>query len=850
MEEARLREAAGPAPAEAELPPFDEMVTGGGQIRAHWQPLMGAMRTLPQGALAERVDRARRQYDENGVTYNVFAETRGPQRPWQFDLIPLPIPAEEWSGIETALVRRATLLDRILADIYGPQTLIRDRLLPPALVHANPAFLRPCHGIAPANGAPFLHFYAADLARGLDGRWRVCADRVNAPSGAGYALENRNVLMRTLPELFQSSAVRRLGSFFDIWQAALAQLAPRHRENPRIVLLTPGPYSETYFEHVYLARQLGLTLAEGADLTVRDAKVFLKTLGGLQQVDVILRRLDDDYCDPVELRSESAIGVAGLVDAVRAGSVAIANALGAGVVETPALLPFLPGLATKLLGEDLGLPSVETWWLGQRQVFEQVTARLEDYVFRPCFPGDALEPATVGSQVDPARRKAFVERLAQRPHRYVAQARLPKSAMPVWTPDGLVPRPLMVRCFLVRHEGSYVPMPGGMTRVAADDSGIDISMQRGGAAKDTWVIERDVVPVVVETRKPAAREPLRRSAGELQSRVADNLYWLGRYAERLDNAARLMRACLMRVPAGGSSARELAEFQTLARMLGDRGLVERAMGGLPDGRSMIEAMGHACGLDQGLSHLFQAIQRIAPTVRDRLSADMWNVVNELLRDARLRLEGQPGDADRLLEGMDHTIGVCAAFHGMASENMTRGSGWRFLDLGRRIERAVHGTSVVRDVFAASGQGSEPWLRLLLELCDSSITYRTRYMAAVQAAPVLDLLMCDETNPRSVLFQLQIICDHLDRLARRDIRPLSQPEQKIARAALTAVELFDVERAGSTVDREAMAMLVDLLAGTQARLADLSEALTRAYFSHVETVQSIGFEIAPTGGEGA
>jgi len=846
MEETRPTAEAGAA---AE-PPFDEMVTGGGQIRPHWQPLMGALRTLPQGALAERVDRARRQYEENGVTYNVFAETRGPQRPWQFDLIPLPVPSDEWAAIESSLVRRAVLLDRILADLYGPQSLVRDRLLPPALVHANPAFQRACHGIVPANGAPFLHFYAADIARGLDGRWRVCADRVNAPSGAGYALENRNVLMRTLPELFQATTVRRLAPFFDLWQSALAQLAPRHRENPRIVLLTPGPYAETYFEHVYLARQLGLTLAEGADLTVRDAKVFLKTLGGLQQVDVILRRLDDDYCDPVELRPESAIGVAGLLDAVRAGSVAVANALGAGVVETPAMLPFLPGLAQRLMGEDLGMPSVETWWLGQRAVFEQVVERLEDYVFRPCFPGEGFEPAIVGSEVEPARRKALVERLRESPHRYVAQARLPKSAMPVWSPTGLVPRPLMLRCFLVRHEGTYVAMPGGMTRVAADDSGIDISMQRGGAAKDTWVIERDAVPVVVGTRGPAAREPLRRSAGELQSRVADNLFWLGRYAERLDNAARLMRASLMRVPAGGSSARELAEFQALARMLGERGLVERTMGGLPDGRSMMEALGHACGPDQGLSHLFQAIQRIAPTVRDRLSADMWNVVNDLLRDARLRLEGQPGDADRLLEGMDHAIGVCAAFNGMASENMTRGSGWRFLDLGRRIERAAHAAGVVRDVFAASGRGAEPWLRLLLELCDSAITYRTRYMAAVQPAPVLDLLLCDETNPRSVGFQLGLVCEHLDRLARPDVRPYSQPEQRIARAAMSAVELFDVERVGSTLDRDAMAALDDLLGGTRKHLSDLSEAITRAYFSHVETVQSIGYAIAPAGEEDA
>ncbi len=843
MEDLRLNRAA-PSDADASAPPFDEMVTGAGQIRSHWQALMGALRTLAPGAMAERMERARRQYDENGVTYNVFAESRQPQRPWQFDLIPLPVPAEEWRDIEKGLVQRATLLERIIADVYGAQSLIRERLMPPALVQANPAFLRACHGVKPANGAPHLHFYAADIARGRDGRWRVCADRVNAPSGAGYALENRNVLMRTLPEFFQSANVRRLTPFFELWQTALAQLAPRARENPRIVLLTPGPYSETYFEHVYLARQLGLTLAEGADLTVRNAKLYLKTLGGLQQVDVVLRRLDEDYCDPVELRPESAIGVAGLVDAVRAGNVTIANALGAGVVETPAMMPFLPGLAKHLLGEEMLMPSVETWWLGQRAVFEEVAGRLDDYVIRPCFAGDMLEASVVGAQLDAPRRRHLLERLRAAPHRYVAQARMHKSAMPVWTQNGLVPRPLLMRCFLIRHEGGYVPMPGAMTRVAADDNGFDISMQRGGAAKDTWIIQHEHAPIVVRPRASAVREPLRRSAGELQSRLADNLFWLGRYTERLDNAARLMRACLMRAPAGGSSAREIAEFQVLAGMLAARGLIERPIGGLPDGRAMAEALGHACGPEGGLSHLFQALQRIAPTVRDRLSADMWNVVNEQMRDARLRFESQPGDLDRLLEGMDYTIGVCAAFHGMAAENMTHGSGWRFLDLGQRIERASHGVSVVHDVFAASGQGAEPWLRLLLEVSDSAITYRTRYMAAVQPAPVLDLVLCDETNPRAIAYQLRQIETHLCELVQRDVRAYSQPEQRIARAVLAGIELFDVERVGSTFDRAAMAALEALLGDTRARLSDLSEAITRAYFSHVKTAQSIGYEIGP------
>ncbi|MCA3248653.1 MAG: circularly permuted type 2 ATP-grasp protein [Azospirillum sp.] len=827
--------------AAAAASPYDEMVTGGGQIRFHWQAIMGALRTLPPGALAERMERARRQYDENGVTYNVFADAAGAARPWQFDLIPLPIPADEWEEIEVALAKRATLLDRVLADLYGPQNLLKERLLPPALVHANPGFLRPCHGIVPANGAPFVHFYAADLARGEDGKWRVCADRVNAPSGAGYALENRNVLMRTLPELFQAGHVRRLGPFFELWQSALAALAPRHRENPRIVLLTPGPYSETYFEHVYLARQLGLTLAEGADLTVREGKCYLKTLGGLQQVDVILRRMDADYCDPVELRAESAIGVAGLLDAVRAGNVTVANALGAGAVETPAIMPFLPGLARRLLDDDLDMPSIETWWLGQSAVFADVAKRIEDYVIRPAFAGDP-EPATVGATLDARRRAALVERIAERPWRYVAQARLRRSSMPVWTPTGLQPRTTMVRAFLVRHEGGYVPMPGGMTRVGNDEDGVDISMQRGGASKDTWVVVREPQTTVVGLRASAGREPLRRSSGELQSRVADNLFWLGRYAERLDDTARLMRACLMRAPAGDVSAREVAEFQALMRMLAARGAVERRAGGLPDSRAMMEALATACGPDQGISHLFQAIQRIAPTVRDRLSADMWKVVNDLLRDARLRLEGRPGDVDWLFEGVDHVISVCAAFHGMASENMTRGSGWRFLDLGRRIERASYATAMVRDVLAAAGaQGGEAWLRLMLELADSSITYRTRYMAAIQLAPVVDLVVCDETNPRSIGYQLQTVAHHLDALPQRASRPLSLPEQKVARGVLSAIELFDVERLSSLVDREATAALDGLMVSTAARLADLSEAITRAYFSHVTTVRSIGYE---------
>ncbi len=409
---------------------YDEMVASPGVLRPHCEGFVRSLEALDQHEFASRWEGAKRSIRENGVTYNVYGDPQGVDRPWELDMVPLLISPAEWARLETALVQRTTLLNLILADLYGPQTLLGAGLLPPSLVFSNPAFLRPCHGIRVPHGI-HLHLHAVDLARSPDGQWWVLADRTQAPSGAGYALENRIVLLRNLPEAFRDCQVHRLASFFRAQRDTLMALAPQPHDQPRVVLLTPGPHNETYFEHAYLARYLGFTLVEGGDLTVRDRRVFIKTLEGLQPVDVIFRRLDDSFCDPLELRSDSSLGVAGLVEAARAGNVAIANALGSGVIETAAIMPFLPGLCRHLLGEELMLPSVPTWWGGQPGELQYMLEHLDQLVMKRAFPTEAREPI-FGRKLSDREKSSLAAELRARPDHFVAQEQVALSAAPVW----------------------------------------------------------------------------------------------------------------------------------------------------------------------------------------------------------------------------------------------------------------------------------------------------------------------------------------------------------------------------------------------------------------------------------
>src|SRR5277367_4396116 len=537
---------------------YDELSADGVTPRPHWAHLMDSLLEIGDAELERRWSRAERRIRENGITYNIYSDPLGANRAWQIDIIPLLIPAEEWRYIEAGIIQRAQLLGLLLEDLYGSQDLVARGHFPAALLFANPAFLRPLVGVqVPAHS--YLHMLAIDLARSPDGQWWVLADRTQAPSGSGYALENRTIVSDVLPDLFRASNVLRLAPFFRAQREALTNLA--QCDNPRIVLLTPGPYNETYFEHSYIARYLGFTLVEGADLTVRDRRVFLKTVDGLEQVDVILRRVDDSFCDPLELRSDSLLGVPGLVDAIVAGNVKVANALGSGLIETAAVMPFLPGLSRQLLDEDLKLPSVATWWCGQPYALDWVLNHLDSVVVKPAFPSSGMEPV-FGHELAHAEKGRFADRLRARPHEYVAQEQIALSTAPVWDNGRLNSRSVVLRTYVLNTGNGWTAIPGGLVRVAEAEGSV-VSMQRGGHSKDAWVLWDSPVDTFSMLRPKNEPVELRRIPRVVPSRVADNVFWLGRYVERAENIARILRSMIPRVQRA-----EEAEFGCLIRLHG------------------------------------------------------------------------------------------------------------------------------------------------------------------------------------------------------------------------------------------------------------------------------------------
>src|ERR1700685_1555256 len=526
---------------------YDEMSVAPGVLRPHWDTFINSLSALGDQELGRRWQTARQRIRENGVTYNVYGDPLGMDRPWNLDSIPLMIPPSEWSQLEAGLIQRARLLNSILVDLYGPQRLLHSGQLPPALVFANPGFWRPCHGVR-VSGDTYLHLLGVDLARGPDGEWWVISDRTQAPSGAGYSLENRIVMAETFPDLFREFQVKRLASFFRSFRDTLLRLSPVARDNPRVVLLTPGPFNETYFEHSYLARYLGFRLVQGGDLTVRDSRVFLKTLEGLKQVDVILRRVDDSFCDPIELRSDSYLGVAGLVEAVRAGNVTVANALGSGLIETSAFMPFFPGLSRRMLGEDLKLPTAATWWCGQPKALRYVLDNLDFLVVKPAFPSKGMEPV-FGGRLGADERSRLISRINESPHEFAGQELLSLSTVPVWSEEhGLTPRRVVLRVYLAADGDSWVVIPGGLARVSPSIDTPVVSMQRGGGSKDTWVLSEG--PVDTFSLQQPRDIPVDLSRGvvsDLPSRAADHIFWLGRYAERSEHLARILRTILIRL---------------------------------------------------------------------------------------------------------------------------------------------------------------------------------------------------------------------------------------------------------------------------------------------------------------
>ncbi len=823
---------------------YDEMYATKNKALPYWERFMAALESMGSEKLELRRREAQRLLRENGVTYNVYGDSESLTRPWRLDPVPLLISSEEWIIIEAGLKQRAELLDLILKDIYGKQTLLKKGLLPAELVFGHEGFLHPCVG-ALQNQQRHLTIYSANLARGPSGRMWVLDDRTQAPSGSGYALENRTVMTRVLPDIFRETQVHRLSGFFKSLHKGLVDIAPHNKEDPRIVILTPGPLNETYFEHAYLAAYLGYTLVQGGDLTVREGRVWLKSLAGLQAVDVILRRVDDSFCDPLEMRSESKLGVAGLLEAVRRGNVAIANPLGSSVLENPGLLAFLPRLSRYFLNQELKLPSVATWWCGQSRERDFVLQNLERLVIKPINRTSANH-AVFGGELSSKEKDLLRSQILAKPHLFIGQEQVSFSTLPAFIDHQIEPRNAVLRNFVVASSDDYVVMPGGLTRVARQKDNFIVSNQAGGISKDTWVLASEPDKPVSIWTQPKRNQHINAVTEPLTSRAADNLFWVGRHLERIEAATRLLRTILLKL-------RETLEFKdpvddeclkvllrTLTQVTGTYpGFVkgDAQLLKTPEAELLSLAKeGHRKG---SLTANIHALVQAAFNIRDLWSQDTWRSVDNIQRRWQQRVVNNDITVEQLQNHLDDLITGIVAFTGLTSESMTREAAWLMLDSGRRLERALSLIALLRSTLALRHEETlqNQVLEAVLVSTDSLTIYQRRYRSFIQLPMVLELLLLDETHPRSVAYQLHQLSIHVDALPRVKSKSRLSEEERLILKTYTDLRLCNMSELTLANENEGIYTDLEiLLSNTTDLLWRFAEVIAEAYFSHSQTSQ--------------
>ncbi|WP_132253949.1 circularly permuted type 2 ATP-grasp protein [Methylobacterium segetis] len=790
----------------------DEVLGPDGHPRGAWTRLLERLGRLAEHEIMARFVSAERHIRDAGISYRIYGDQR--EHAWPLGSLPLVIEAAEWRALSAGLVQRAELMEAILADVYGPGRLVAEGLLPAAVVASSPEFLRPLHGVAPPGGR-YLKLYAADIGRGPDGRWRVLADRTQAPSGLGYALENRMVLTRAFPDLYQDLHVERLPAFFQAFRQALA--AGAERAEPRICLLTSGPFSSTYVEQAALARYLGLMLVEGDDLVMQDGCLHVRTVSGLKRADVLWRRIDADYLDPLELNPVSRLGIPGVLDALRNGSLVMGNMPGSGMVESGALAAYLPGIARALLGQELQLDSPRTWWCGDPDGLAHVRDHLDDLTLRPAATPtrgagrDAiLAPSTIA-----AERARVLEALRDRPFDYVGQEPAPLSTMPGWerADRGLrfVPRPFALRVFAAATPEGWRVLPGGFCRLSERPDVDPTEMRLGIRAADVWVLSDRPVDAPTLSMQGAPR--VRRIAGHLPSRAADGLFWFGRYAERAEAVTRLVLAHLVSVGEAvvtdiTGSVRAPAALR-LRAILAEWGAVSAP--DLPTAALAQEALIGREIHGSARAHVARA-RRNAATLRTRLSGEAWRVLADLT-DLLALDEGRDFAEAQLLGRAERALSHIAALSGLTQENMSRAAGWHFVDLGRRIERAINTCSFAMSF--AGDEASADDLGVMLALCDSQVTYGARYMQGVALEPVRDMVLLDPFNPRSVAFQVEAILRHLDDLPALSADGIPEPHRRLAariRAEFAGCEAADLDGVAMARLESELERLADAVAG--------------------------------------
>ncbi|WP_246693268.1 circularly permuted type 2 ATP-grasp protein [Methylobacterium sp. WL2] len=793
----------------------DEFLGGDGAPRGAWPRLLDHLGALTEPEILARFVSAERHIRDAGISFRISGDQR--EHPWPLDCLPLVVEAAEWRDLSAGIVQRAELMEAILADCYGEGRLVADGLLPAAIVAGTPEFLHPLHGVAPPGGH-YLKLYAADIGRGPDGRWQVLADRTQAPSGLGWALENRMVLARTFPDFFQDLHVERLPAFFQAFREGLALGA--ERSDPRICLLTSGPYSSTYVEQAALARYLGLMLVEGDDLVMRDGALHVRTVSGLKRADALWRRIDADYLDPLELNPASRLGVPGVIEALRNGSLVMANMPGSGLVESAALAPYLDGIARRLLGAPLRLGHPRAWWCGDLEGLAHAQANLDSLTLRPAATPQrgAGRDAILAPQALAAERARVVAALRDRPFDYVAQEAAPLSTMPGWERGDnglyLVPRPFVVRVFAARTPAGWQVMPGGFCRVSEREDVDPIEMRLGIRSADLWVLSESPVEAPLIGSHAAPR--VRRVGGHLPSRAADGLFWFGRYLERAEAVIRLVLAHLRSV--GDAVGADISGALDTPAALALRALLYEwgATGAtdLPTARLAQEALTGRERSGSARAHIVSA-RRNAAALRARLSGEAWRVLADLIEIVSLDTE-RAFTESQLAGRAERALSQLAALSGLTHENMSRAEGWHFVELGRRVERAVNTCTFALSF--ANDEATPGCLGVMLSLSDSQISYGRRYMQGAALDPVRDMVLLDPYNPRSIAFQAEAIARHLDDLPALSADGIPEPHRRIASRILAEL------RSGEAADFDAVR-----LTALETDLERLADGIAVRYF---------------------
>ena len=826
----------------------DELMDGRGAVRDHWSDIVAAYQTLGIGELSRRRDEIQRLLEQDGVTYNVADSPDRTRRTWPLDPIPFVLPGSEWADIERGLIQRAEVLDGVLTDLYGERRLLRSGIIPPAMILADPQFSRPCDGIR-LPGHRQLILSGTDIARSPDGNWVALGHRTQAPSGAAYALENRRVLSRVFPHIFRNTDVQRLMAFVQALRDALVAAAPPEVEDPSIVILSPGSLSETAFEHASIAAQLGYPLVQGSDFELHQGRVGLRTVGGWAPVDVILRRVDAAFCDPLALRSDSTLGIPGLVDACRAGTVSVVNTLGSGILENAGLAGLMPTLSKHLLGSDLLLHSVSSWWCGEPTGRSHVLAELGNLVVRPLSRhrlGHSIDTALASAaELDDLRRRIIAQ-----PDEWVGQERLTPASTPVLGTDRIEPRPTVLRSFVVAAGDSYAAMPGGLARTASGDADGPITNRTGATSKDIWVLGSGSAKST-EFWPSEGELPVVQPGGSLPARAAENLFWLGRYAERAEATVRLIRAITNRcdeflnVDTGPGPASLTVVLEALTHITGTYpGFVgDHAATARQDPNDELTALvvddRRSGTVAHAVRHMFDALD----VVRDQLSVDTWLVVGSLQRELH-RLErgpdGSEGTAedhdDALMDVLSELLQGLLSLSGLANESMVRDLGWQFMEAGRRIERGVHVATLVGSTLGT--QRSAPVDSLVIESVltagESIITSRRRYRAGAFATTTIELLLSDAGNPRSLRFQLDRLRESLDALGTDRPSGSMSNATRLLDEVTTLLAGSDATRLAEVDDHGQRAELQRLVVTVRANLALISDAIAAASFTRLHS----------------